>query len=191
MCPTNKRPKPNRTYAIPQSIPTRWKLFFYLGYLPTPSTLNHSTKHPALARRIQAGKRKYPFTIDAIVILPDHLHTLWQLPENDHDYSNRWSRIKRYFSTGCTLIDPTRPASREHKREQAIWQRRFWEHLIRDADDWHKHMDYIHYNPVKHGYAKCAAEWPYSSFKQYMREGWYAPDWGLGEPTKLRNVDWE
>jgi len=119
---------------------------------------------------------KYPFTIDAIVVLPDHLHTIWTLPENDTDYSTRWSRIKRYFSSGCISANAAQSASRHNKREKPVWQRRFWEHTIRDENDWQRHMDYIHYNPVKHGHAKSAGEWPYSSFKRCVQRGWYEPD---------------
>ena len=93
-----------------------------------------------------------PFYIDAIVIMPDHLHTIWTLPEEDRDYSIRWRNIKRSLTT--TTLSEQRPVvfgSRKRKQEQAIWQRRFWEHRIRDENDFNNHVDYIHYNPVKHG----------------------------------------
>ncbi len=134
---------------------------------------------------------KYPFTIDAIVILPDHLHTLWSLPGGDHDYSTRWSRIKGYFSIGCVGLKEMQSVSRHNKREKPVWQRRFWEHTIRDENDWRNHMDYIHYNPVKHGYARSAGEWPYSSFQRCAQRGWYAPDWGATEPEDIKEFDCE
>jgi len=122
-------------------------------------------------------KSAHPFEMDAAVVLPDHLHCLWQLPDGDTDYSGRWARIKRYFSIGC--IGPTlaNSASRSAKRERPIWQRRFWEHRIRDEEDWRRHMDYIHYNPVKHGHATDPWTWPYSSLKQCAARGWYPENW--------------
>ena len=134
---------------------------------------------------------KHPFTIDAIVILPDHLHTIWTLPENDTGYSGRWSRIKRYFSIGCIGDSAMQSVSRHNKREKPVWQRRFWEHTIRDGNDWQRHMNYIHYNPVKHGHASSPEEWPYSSFRRCVRKGWYSPDWGATEPEHLKDIDYE
>jgi len=134
---------------------------------------------------------KYPFTIDAIVILPDHLHTLWHLPEGDNDYSTRWSRIKRYFSSGCVGVVEQQSTSRHDKREKPVWQRRFWEHTIRDENDWQRHMDYIHYNPVRHGHAQAPGEWPYSSFKPCVQKGWYPPNWGATEPENIKGINCE
>jgi putative transposase len=134
---------------------------------------------------------KNPFTIDAIVILPDHLHTLWILPEGDHDYSSRWSRIKRYFSIGSVGAHALQSPSRSRKREKPVWQRRFWEHVIRDENDWRRHMDYIHYNPVKHGHVRMPGEWPYSSFARCVKKGWYPPDWGATEPENLKGINYE
>ena len=117
---------------------------------------------------------RYPFEIEAIVILPEHLHTIWRLPEGDSDFSKRWMVIKRKFSSGL----PSRKvsASKSHKREKGIWQRRFWEHCIRDEDDWRHHVDYIHFNPVKHGYVSEPQDWLYSSYHQAIRNGWYDSD---------------
>jgi putative transposase len=116
---------------------------------------------------------RYPFEIDAIVVLPEHLHTIWRLPENDADFSKRWMVIKRKFSAGL----PSRVVSdsKTKKREKGIWQRRFWEHYIRDEEDWRRHVDYIHFNPVKHGYVSKPQDWPHSSFNQAVRKGWYEP----------------
>ena len=122
------------------------------------------------------GMERYPFTIEAIVVLPDHLHTLWRLPDGDADFSTRWMVIKRKFSAG--LKPGITNASKLHKREKGIWQRRFWEHHIRDEQDWQAHIDYIHYNPVKHGYCATPAEWPYSSFQRSVQQGLYNANWG-------------
>ncbi|HEB86371.1 MAG TPA: transposase [Gammaproteobacteria bacterium] len=136
-------------------------------------------------------KQKHPFTIDAIVILPEHLHTIWTLPDDDMDYSTRWGRIKRYFSTGCVGVRQVQSVSRKNKRERAVWQRRFWEHTIRDENDWRRHMDYIHYNPVKHGHARSPGEWPYSSFRQCVQKEWYPANWGATEPEIIQGMDYE
>ena len=119
-------------------------------------------------------KSRYPFEIDAIVVLPEHLHTIWRLPENDADFSKRWMVIKRKFSAGL----PSRVVSdsKTKKREKGIWQRRFWEHYLRDENDWRRHVDYIHFNPVKHGYVAKPQDWQYSSFNQAIRKGWYDPE---------------
>ena len=134
---------------------------------------------------------KYPFCIDAVVVLPDHLHAIWRLPENDNDYSSRWSRIKRYVSVGCVGAQEGQAPSRQKKREKSVWQRRFWEHAICDEDDWQHHMDYIHYNPVKHGYVQTPQEWPYSSFARCVEKGWYPANWGATEPENIKGINQE
>lgn len=118
-----------------------------------------------------------PFDIDAIVVLPDHVHCVWTLPSNDADFSVRWQRIKARFSHRISLNEDPSP-SRRSRRERGIWQRRFWEHLIRDEADYASHLDYIHYNPVKHGHVERVADWPYSSFHRYLEAGMYSVDWG-------------
>jgi putative transposase len=120
--------------------------------------------------------RPRPFGIDAIVILPDHLHCLWTLPPGDADYSVRWARIKQAFSRRIPWGERRR-ASRIAKRERGLWQRRCWEHSIADSDDLKHHVDYIHYNPVKHGHVDSVVDWPHSSFHRYVRMGVYPPDW--------------
>jgi len=115
--------------------------------------------------------KRYPFEIEAMVVLPDHLHTIWRLPEEDADFSKRWMIIKRQFSSGLPR-EATSP-SKIKKREKGIWQRRFWEHCIRNEDDWRRHMDYIHFNPIKHGYADKPGDWQYSSFQKAVDKGWY------------------
>ena len=117
-----------------------------------------------------------PFIIDAIVILPDHLHCIWSLPPDDADYSTRWREIKSRFSRRVPN-EEHRTAGRIKKGERGIWQRRFWEHTLRDPLDFERHVDYIHYNPVKHGYTSRVVEWPYSSFHRYVDRGEYPLDW--------------
>jgi putative transposase len=120
---------------------------------------------------------KHPFEIDAMVILPDHLHTLWTLPPGDADYATRWKKIKGAFSKRLPDNEP-RSASQMAKGERGIWQRRYWEHTIRDDDDFRAHCDYIHFNPVKHGYVRAVSEWPHSTFRQFVERGVYPMDWG-------------
>jgi len=131
-----------------------------------------------LKQAIKKVKQDYPFILNAIVVLPDHLHFLWKLPEDDGNFSTRVRLMKRYFSMKITT-----PINQ--RKEKEIWQRRFWEHTIRNEDDWERHMDYIHYNPVKHGYVKAAKEWPYSTFLDWVNKRAYDVDWGLAEPASI------
>ncbi|MBI5582868.1 MAG: transposase [Deltaproteobacteria bacterium] len=138
---------------------------------------------------IRKVKQGHPFTIDALVIMPDHIHTLWTLPDGDRDYPVRWNLIKREFSRQCRTesATPSSP-SRQSKGEREIWQRRYWEHQIRDDRDFKQHMDYIHYNPVKHGYVMAPGDWLFSSFNRYAAKGFYSKDWGVQEITFDENV---
>ena len=129
-------------------------------------------------------KSEHPFEIEAIVVLPEHLHTLWRLPDNDADYSTRWMLIKSAFSRQIQKNETIRP-SRQRQGERGIWQRRYWEHTIRDEKDWQRHFDYIHYNPVKHGWVAKAVDWQYSSFHRYVRLGWLSPDWGCADSSPV------
>lgn len=134
---------------------------------------------PVLKTAFKTVRQKYPFKIEALVILPDHLHTIWQMPENDADFSTRWNQIKRYVSHHCRHYDNLAKTANEiKKRQSSIWQQRFWEHCIRDDEDFANCMDYIHFNPVKHGYAKAAKDWPFSTFHKYVKQGIYPEDWG-------------
>jgi putative transposase len=133
-----------------------------------------------------------PFVIDAIVILPDHIHSVWTLPKEDADYSMRWRNIKRSFTQQVAISErPNVFASRRHKGEQAIWQRRFWEHRIRDEQDFSHHIEYIHYNPVKHGYAKRPIDWAHSSIHRYIRQGVLSPTWGGDGIVIPDSIDYE
>jgi len=132
----------------------------------------------------QEVQSRHLFTTDSICLLPEHIHCIWTLPEDDRDYSMRWKEIKRLFSQRYLLqIGPgeERNLSRIKRREVAIWQRRFWEHMIRDQEDLNRHIDYIHYNPVKHGYVKQVSDWPWSSFHRYVKQGYYPNDWGQAD----------
>jgi putative transposase len=122
-------------------------------------------------------RRRHPFAIDAIVILPDHLHAIWTLPEGDRDYATRWRLIKSAFSRALPSGERI-SASRAARAERGIWQRRYWEHTLRDDRDVARHMDYIHFNPVKHGLVTRVQDWPYSSFHRLVRLGTYPADWG-------------
>ena len=132
-------------------------------------------------------KLSHPFYIDAIVVLPDHLHAIWTLPANDADFATRWRLIKSHFSRGLPCTERTN-LSRLKKSERGIWQRRYWEHLIRDDLDYQRHVDYIHYNPVKHGYVDKAFDWPYSSIHRFIEKGIISSDWGVGESIMLTSL---
>ncbi len=128
-----------------------------------------------LRRAVGVARRKRPFQIDAWVVLPDHLHAVWTLPEGDRDFSTRLSAIKSAFSRGMAA-GPLRE-SHAKRREKGIWQRRFWEHHIRDEEDFSTHVRYCLLNPVKHGLATTPVEWPYSSIHRDIRLGRVEPEW--------------
>ena len=135
------------------------------------------TEHiDALRIAFRETRRHHPFTIEAMVVLPDHLHTVWTLPAGDASFAKRWRLIKSAFSrnipTGERISD-----SRAAKGERGIWQRRYWEHTIRDANDFTRHIDYIHINPVKHRLVPRIRDWPYSSFHRMLKLGVYPEDW--------------
>jgi len=134
----------------------------------------------------QAFKRvmlKQTFELEAMVLLPDHLHCIMRLPPGDQDYSGRWREIKKYVTR--------RIQETGHASSTKVWQSRFWEHLIRDDEDWRRHMDYIHYNPVKHGHVSVPLDWPHSSLKKYVELGMYAPDWGAAVSDEMLKMDLE
>ena len=121
---------------------------------------------------------QYPFSTVAICVLPDHLHAIWRMPADSGDFSLRWRLLKTYFSRHFpTAVD--RSSSKIRQGEKGIWQRRYWEHQLRDDDDLQRHVDYIHFNPVKHGLVSRACDWPYSSFHRYVARGWLPADWGI------------
>jgi putative transposase len=124
-----------------------------------------------------ASLKRDPFETIAICVLPDHLHAICALPPDDADFSRRWSLVKNVFSRGLPG-DPSRSRSKIGKREKGIWQRRYWEHAIRDERDLECHVNYIHFNPVKHGLVSRACDWPHSSFHRYVARGFLPNDWG-------------
>ena len=128
-----------------------------------------------LRQSIKVVQMRHPFKVEAAVILPDHLHMLWRLPDEDGDYATCWRLSKSY-----ARVYPA-TSSRQTKSERTAWQRRYWEHLIRDETDWRRHVDYIHYNPVKYGFVDAPRAWQYSSFHSYVSRGYYSLDWGAGE----------
>jgi putative transposase len=129
-----------------------------------------------LRNAVRRVRRRHPFHIDAWVVLPDHLHTVWTLPPGDDDYANRWRAIKQHFSRA--LADTERRSDvRWRRHERGIWQRRFWEHAVRDDADFAAHIDYVHINPLKHGYVERVRDWPFSTFHRYVRSGIYPSDW--------------
>lgn len=140
----------------------------------------HDDARVLLREAMAKARLRMPFIVDAIVVLPDHIHTIWTLPKGDTDFLTRWSMLKRTFST--EWVDRGREQqpiseSRRKNRRLGVWQRRFWEHTIRDDRDFERHCDYIHYNPVKHGVAVCPHAWPASSFDRFVHDGYYGNDW--------------
>lgn len=136
-------------------------------------------------------RRRYPFETQAICILPDHLHWIMTLPENDADYSIRIRLLKTLFSQKLPEYCRVQNASRKKRGDLGIWQRRFWEHTIRDEEDLARHTDYVYYNPVKHGHAGNVSDWPYSSFHRDVKKGLYPPDWGNNLSEEIKNWDFE
>lgn len=134
-------------------------------------------RHVDLLREVVRDVReKRPFEILAWVVMPEHMHAIWTLPDGDVDYSGRWNAIKALFSRRLPR-DESISLSRQSRGERGIWQRRFWEHTIRDERDLEIHVNYIHYNPVKHGHVARPIDWPHSSFHRFVRDGLLTPDW--------------
>ena len=130
----------------------------------------------ALMDAFRVTNQDHSFAMPALVVLPDHLHCLWQMPPDDHDFSTRWRLIKSRFSRRIATGERCSP-SRLRKSERGLWQRRYWEHLIRDERDYQSHVDYIHFNPVKHGLVERVADWPYSTFHRHVRNGTLPANW--------------
>jgi len=130
----------------------------------------------ALRAAVRWVKERRPFVIDAWVVLPDHIHAVWTLPDGDPDFSSRWREIKKRFSRLMPEREHLSP-TRKNKGERGIWQRRFWEHTIWDEWDYRRHVDYVHINPVKHGLVTRVVDWPFSSFHRALAQGHYTADW--------------
>jgi putative transposase len=160
-----------RRYRVPGGC-----YFFTVNLLER--RMDHLTRHIDLLRQVVRDVRqRRPFHIDAWVVLPDHLHCVWTLPEGDHDFSTRWRLIKTAFAKHLPLVE-MRSEVRVSRNERGIWQRRFWEHAIRDERDYAAHIDYVHINPVKHGRVERVVDWPYSTFHRYVAHGVYPREWG-------------
>jgi putative transposase len=149
-----------------------------------------------LRHAIEDELTRATFALVAIVLLPDHLHAVWTLPAGDSSYSLRWARIKEQFTREFLKAGGSEgrtTANRVKHRERAVWQHRFWEHTVRDADDLKRCVDYLHYNPVKHGLVSRVAEYPWSTFHKYVRLGEYEPGWGTGEVAvpEVPGAEWE
>jgi putative transposase len=151
-------------------------IYFFTVVLADRSSSLLVSEVDRLRSAYRAVQGRYPFETIAICILPDHLHAIWSLPQGEVEFSKRWNLIKGGFSRG--LDARPRSPSKIVKREKGIWQRRYWEHAIRDEADLERHIDYVHYNPVKHGYVTRVVDWPYSSFHRYVEQDMLPPDWG-------------
>lgn len=168
-------------------IPGGTYFFTIVTYCRRPLFKNSDNVH-LLRTAVASVQAKQPFKIMAAVILPDHIHFIWQLPPDDSNYSQRISRLKVLFTRAYKAKNPSNleiSISRHRHRESDVWQRRFWEHLIRDEADLQQHLDYIHYNPVKHRLVSCPHLWEYSSFSRWVDRGRYTLDWGCTCKQKI------
>jgi len=150
--------------------------FFFTVVLADRRSSLLTTHIAALREVFRKVRSELPFEIDAIVILPEHLHALLTLPEGDADFPRRWRRIKTVFTQRLRVAGVALPSRDSTGR--VLWQRRYWEHTIRDDADYGRHVDYIHANPVKHGLVANPADWPHSSLHRFIRQGVLAADWG-------------
>src|SRR5260370_22239667 len=150
--------------------------YFFTATLLDRSSDLLVTQIGSLREAVRKVRRRNPFHIDAWVVLPDHMHCLWTLPESDCNFPGRWYAIKATFSKSLPNTEQ-RSAVMIRRGERGIWQRRYWEHTIRDEADYAAHMDYIHFNPVKHGLAERPGEWPFSSFRRCVASGLYPAYW--------------
>jgi putative transposase len=130
----------------------------------------------ALRDATRRARKNFPFRIDAMVVLPDHIHAVWTLPPDDTDFSMRWRLIKSGFARAIPRGEPLSPV-RHARGERGIWQRRFWKHLIRDEGDYARHVEYCYINPVKHALVSRVRDWPHSSFHRDVRAGIFPQDW--------------
>jgi putative transposase len=168
--PRYRRAKhPGGTFSLP------WQTY------PRNHLFDQEEARRILREVIQRVRKAHPFTIDARVLLPNHMHCVWILPEGDDGFSMQWNLIKSLFSKEATTLyhvsEWMNDSKRSHK-ETTIRQRRFWEHQIRDGADYRAHIDYVHFNPVKHGLVRGVSHWPFSTFHRYVRLGIYPEDWG-------------
>jgi putative transposase len=172
-----------RRYRIPGGT------FFFTVNLLERNPNDLLVRHiDVLRRAVKETRQRQPFHIDAWVVLPDHLHCVWTLPTGDTDNSGRWRSIKQIFSKAMPKTE-RRTKVRLVRGERGIWQRRFWERMIFDDNDFAAHVDYCHINPVKHGLVRNVADWPYSTFHRYVKRGIIPIDWATS--LSFDNVDGE
>jgi putative transposase len=157
--------------------------------------LGDATGRQILREAIRKEIARRPFKLVAIVLLPDHLHCVWTLPPGDMNYSIRWAGIKEQFTRGFLASGGTEryaSPSRAQHRERTVWQRRFWEHTCIDEDDLGRCIDYLHWNPVKHGLVDRVWDYPWSSLHRFARRGMYDPSWGTTDPAPdLDAPEWD
>jgi putative transposase len=154
--------------------------FFTLVTASRRTIFRNQRARDLLSSAIRETRREKPWKTIAIVLLPDHLHTIWRMPEHDKDFSVRIAAIKKRFTRAYLAAggrEARVPTGQARSRRRGVWQRKFWEHTIRDAKDFRKHLDYIHMNPVKHGLVERPGDWAASSFHRCVEEGWYEPNW--------------
>lgn len=149
--------------------------YFFTVTLHDRQAFTLTDRIDALRQVVNRARQERPFRIEAWVVLPEHLHAVWTLPLGDDDYAARWRLIKSRFTHALTKAGLA--LSRNGKGEYDLWQRRYWEHTIRDEGDLRRHVDYVHFNPVKHGWVKQVKDWPYSTFHRFVRQGIYPMDW--------------
>ena len=159
--------------------------FFTVTLLQRQATDLLTRRIDLLRQVVRQVKGERPFVIHAWVVLLDHLHCILELPEGDADFATRWRLIKMNFSKALPLSEP-RDSVRKRRGERGIWQRRYWEHLIRDEDDLRAHMDYVHINPLRHGLVSRVADWPHSTFHRLVAAGVYPADWAGGLEGSVR-----
>lgn len=160
--------------------------FFTVVTLHRRPVLTHPTVRQALRTAVRHVRAAWPFSVDAWVLLPDHMHCLWTLPDGDAAYSERWAAIKRAVTQACGIASTD--GNRLKRKEGGLWQRRFWEHQIRDEDDFRRHVEYTYWNPVKHGYVSRVVDWPYSTFHRDVQRGLYAANWGGLEQAEVAHT---
>lgn len=161
----------------------RWNLFLCRGDSPAAAFARFGGDGGAAVACFPVRHGAASFCRRGHGHLPDHLHSLWRLPSDDANYSERWRQIKRFVSIGAAV-------DKNRRGEKALWQRRYCEHVVRDEEDWRRHCDYIHYNPVKHRYVALPTDWPHSSFAHAVAQGWYEPGWGDDAPPGIAVMDY-
>ena len=164
--------------------------FFTVATERRAAILDNDRARDCLRAAFRDCLQRWPFRVDALVMLRDHLHAIWTVPPDNPDYSKRWGAIKKHFTQSWLALgglEQPRTASRYRYRRRGVWQRRFWEHTLRDERDYARHFDYLHYNPVRHGLADCPRAWPYSTFHRWVEQDVYDPAWGcaVDEPLDL------